>query len=76
MLAGEKIDRATGSFTIRGEAMPIKVNKDNRDKVPIGLIANAMFKRDIKEGEIILVDDVKIPKSLARTAWECTLECL
>lgn len=39
--------------------MPIKVNKDNRDKVPIGLIANAMFKRDIKEGEIILVDDVK-----------------
>lgn len=56
--------------------MPIKVNKDNRDKVPIGLIANAMFKRDIKEGEIILVDDVKIPKSLARTAWECTLECL
>lgn len=73
MLAGEKIDRATGSFTIRGKAMSIKVNKD---KVPIGLIANATFKRDIKEGEIISVDDVKIPKSLARTAWECTLECL
>lgn len=73
MLAGEKIDRATGSFIIRGEAIPIKLNKD---KIPIGLIANATFKRDIKEGETISFDDVKIPKSLARTAWECTLEYL
>jgi hypothetical protein len=73
VLAVEKIDRATGSFTIRGEAMPIKVNKD---RVPIGLIVNATFKRDIKEGEIISFDDVKIPKSLARTAWEDTLKCL
>ena len=53
--------------------MPIKANKD---KVPIGLIANTTFKRDIKEGEIISFDDVKIPKSLARTAWEDTLKCL
>ncbi len=73
MLAGEKIDRATGSFIIRGEAIPIKLNKD---KIPIGLIANATFKRDIKEGETISFDDVKIPKSLARTAWECALEYL
>ena len=50
MLAGEKIDRATGSFTIRGEAMLIKINKD---KIPMVLIANATFKRDIKEGETI-----------------------
>lgn len=57
MLAGEKIDRATGSFTIRGKAMPIKVNKD---KIPIGLIANATLKRDIKEGKTISFDDVKI----------------
>lgn len=56
MLAGEKIDRATGSFIISGEAMPIKPNKD---KIPIGLIANATFKRDIKEGETISFDDVK-----------------
>ena len=56
MLAGEKIDRATGSFIIRGEEMPIKPNKD---KIPIGLIANATFKRDIKEGETISFDDVK-----------------
>lgn len=48
MSENDKIDRATGSFIIRGEAMPIKVNKD---KIPIGLIANATFKRDIKEGE-------------------------
>ncbi len=73
MLEGEKIDRATGSFIIRGEAIPVKLNKD---KIPIGLIANATFKRDIKEGETISFDDVKIPKSLARTAWECTLEYL
>lgn len=73
MLAGEKIDRATGSFIIRGEAIPVKLNKD---KIPIGLIANATFKRDIKEGETISFDDVKIPKSLVRTAWECTLEYL
>ena len=73
MLEGEKIDRATGSFIIRGAAMLIKINKD---KIPMVLIANATLKRDIKEGEIISVDDVKIPKSLARTAWECTLEYL
>jgi len=73
VLEGEKIDRATGSFIIRGEAIPVKLNKD---KIPIGLIANATFKRDIKEGETISFDDVKIPKSLARTAWECTLEYL
>ena len=73
MLEGEKIDRATGSFIIRGEAIPVKLNKD---KIPIGLIANATFKRDIKEGETISFDDVKISKSLARTAWECTLEYL
>lgn len=48
----------TGSSIIRGEAMPIKPNKD---KIPIGLIANATFKRDIKEGETISFDDVKIP---------------
>ena len=69
----DKIDRATGSFIIRGEVMSIKLNKD---KIPIGLIANATFKRDIKEGETISFDDVKIPKSLARTAWEDTLKCL
>lgn len=73
MLAGEKIDRATGSFIIRGEAIPIKLNKD---KIPIGLIANATFKRDIKEGETISFDDVKISKSLARTTWKDTLKCL
>lgn len=53
--------------------MPIKVNKD---KIPIRLIANAIFKRGIKEGEIISFDDVKTPESLARTAWEDTLKCL
>ena len=73
MLEGEKIDRATGSFIIRGEAIPVKLNKD---KIPIGLIANATFKRDIKEGETISFDDVKISKSLARTTWKDTLKCL
>ena len=60
--SGYKLKKAIGSFDVRGEAIYIK---NHPNHVPIGLLADAIFIRDVKEGELITFDDVKLPDSLA-----------
>lgn len=62
---GEEIEKGIGSFQVRGEAVKIEKNKNH---VPIGILINAVLKKEIKQGEMITFDDVELPSSLALTA--------
>jgi len=64
--AGETIKKAIGSFDVRGIAVEIT---ENPRHVPIGLLANAILKSEVKEGEKITFDDVELPESLALRIW-------
>ncbi|MFB4168909.1 SAF domain-containing protein [Virgibacillus sp. JSM 102003] len=70
---GEEIEKGIGSFQVRGEAVKMVSNPNH---VPIGLLVNAVMKRTVEEGQIITFDDVKLPESLALTAWLETIEKL
>ena len=59
---GTAIDRALGGFQVRGEAAKIQ---DVPNHVPIGLIQNAVVRRQIEPGQIITFDDVDLPDTLA-----------
>ena len=63
---GERIPCGIGSFEVRGVAVRIS---DRPNHVPIGLMANAVVTREIRQGELISFDDVELPKSLALTAY-------
>jgi predicted homoserine dehydrogenase-like protein len=63
---GEKIKKGIGSFQVRGEAVHIATNQN---LVPIGLLVNAVMKREVEAGKMITFDDVELPESLALTAW-------
>jgi dTDP-4-dehydrorhamnose reductase len=67
IVSGTKLKKAIGSFDVRGEAVYIQRHPDH---VPIGLLADATFIRDVKEGEIVTFDDVTLPPSLALEIWE------
>lgn len=60
--AGTPIDRAIGGFQVRGEAVRIQ---DAPNHVPIGLIQNALVRRNIAPGQTITFDDVELPDTLA-----------
>lgn len=66
MPAGHRIARAIGSFDLRGVAVEIAARPDH---VPIGLIAGAVTRRPIARGEVVGVDALDLPDSLALTAW-------
>ena len=67
---GEKIQKGIGSFDVRGEAVYIEKHPDH---VPIGLLADATFIRDVKEGKIVTFGDVTLPESLALDIWRSIL---
>jgi predicted homoserine dehydrogenase-like protein len=67
LIVGEKIGKGIGSFDVRGIAVKIKEHKNH---VPIGLMKDIVFKRDVKEGDFVTFDDIEIPDSLALKAWE------
>lgn len=64
--AGEEITKGIGSFAVRGTSVAISSHPNH---LPIGLMSHAVLKRDIKEGEIVQLDDVEIPESLALDIW-------
>jgi predicted homoserine dehydrogenase-like protein len=63
---GETIKRGIGSFDVRGLAIRIEKNSGH---VPIGLLANAVVRREIEPEQRLSLDDVEIPDSLAHKAW-------
>lgn len=64
--SGVKISKAIGSFDVRGEAIRID---DNPKHIPIGLLNNAVLKRDISKGEVIQFDDINIDDDLCIDIW-------
>ncbi len=68
---GTRIERALGSFLVRGEAIPIKSMPDH---LPVGLMGKAVITRPVETGQIITFDDVEIPDTLALKAWRYTLQ--
>jgi len=69
--AGSVIDKAIGSRQLRGEAITIA---DQPNHVPVGLMSQVHFKREVEPGQIITFDDVELPESMAYQAWSETLE--
>ncbi len=63
---GDRVKKGIGSFDVRGEAVYIK---NHQNHVPIGLLSDATFIRDLKEGEIVTFNDVALPESLALDIW-------
>ncbi len=63
---GEVIERAIGSFDIRGEAIKIAGKPDH---VPIGLLSQAVVKEPIEPGQHITFADVDLPDSVALRGW-------
>jgi predicted homoserine dehydrogenase-like protein len=63
---GDRIASGIGSFDVRGETVRIA---DTSGHLPIGLLADAVIKHPLKRGDIIGMDDVELPDSLALQAW-------
>lgn len=61
--AGTHMARAIGSFLVRGEAARVQ---DVRGHVPIGLLQDAVTRRQIVAGQVIGFEDVDLPDSLAQ----------
>ena len=64
---GERIPRALGSYTVRGSTVRCV---EYLGHLPVGLMQNAVMRRSVAAGEIIGMDDVDLPDSLALTAWQ------
>ncbi|NND72894.1 MAG: NAD(P)-dependent oxidoreductase [Rhodothermales bacterium] len=69
LVPGQRISCGIGSFEVRGECVSI-VNEP--DAVPIGLLKDAVLRRKIVAGEILRMDDVELPETLALKAWLAT----
>ena len=67
---GTPIAKGIGSFMCRGEAVLIA---DEPGHVPIGLLQSAVVERHVERGQTITFDDVQVPDSLAKSAWESTV---
>jgi len=64
---GDQIKKGIGSFDVRGIAIDLS---NDLNHVPIGLLADAVLIKEIKEGEKIHFDDVELPESLALNIWK------
>ena len=60
--AGTRIDCGIGSFLVRGEAVKADLH---RDHVPIGILSDAVLRRDVEPGEMLTYDAVELPASRA-----------
>lgn len=66
---GDRIEHGIGSFDVRGIAVRIA---ENAGHVPIGLVENAVIKRNVSRDDIINFDDIELPECLALKAWQET----
>jgi predicted homoserine dehydrogenase-like protein len=68
---GTRIPRGMGSFTVRGSAVSIA---NRPDHLPIGLMFDAVVCRPVEPGQMLTLDDVELPESLALHAWRVIRE--
>lgn len=63
---GLKIETGAGSFEMRGICVRIA---ERVGHLPIGLAQDVVLKRRVEPGQIVTMDDVELPDSLALKAW-------
>lgn len=63
---GDRIERALGSFTLRGEAAPFALHHRHP---PMGLLQDARVERPIAAGATLTWDDISLPPSRALTLF-------
>lgn len=63
---GDAISQGIGSFDVRGIAVKIV---DRPQHCPIGLLQDAVISRPVEAGEMLGMEDVALPRGLARDAW-------
>ena len=66
MAPGYRIRKGIGGFDVRGWAIRLP---DHPHHVPIGLIVDATIARPVERGQMLELDDVELPESLALRAW-------
>jgi predicted homoserine dehydrogenase-like protein len=75
LVRGQKIERGSGGFDFRGEALKIA---ESPRHVPVGVIRDAVMTRDVEPGQLITFDDIDIPDShclqLARRQLELAMQ--
>jgi predicted homoserine dehydrogenase-like protein len=71
--AGHRFGTAIGGMDVRGTAMRFT---QSEDAPPIGLLSGARLRHSVAAGQIVSASDVDIPDSMAKKAWEHTLEGL
>ncbi len=71
LLPGERIARGLGSFDVRGECVRIA---ESSGHIPITLLQNAFVRREVRPGEMLMMDDIESPESRALHAWLITEE--
>lgn len=69
--AGHVVGTAIGSTEFRGEAVRFT---QSGDAPPIGLLNGARLRHSVSTGQVISASDVDIPDSLAKTAWDHTVQ--
>lgn len=67
LAAGTVITTAIGGDEVRGEAVTYS---ELPDAPPIGLLSGATLRHSVAVGQTLMLSDVDIPDSLAKTAWE------
>jgi len=68
--SGYTFARGIGSYDTRGIGVSLTKNPNH---VPIGLLEGAIARRTIAAGQMLTVDDVDTPDSLAAEAWRAVL---
>ena len=64
---GYRFERGIGSFDVRGQAVEIAKHPQ---RVPIGLLADAVVRSPLQAGQYLDFGDVDIPDTLAFKAWQ------
>jgi predicted homoserine dehydrogenase-like protein len=65
---GDHLPYGIGSFDVRSRVLRMA---ENPNHMPIGLIKNAIVRRTLKRGALIMFEDLELPDGLARRAWQC-----
>lgn len=69
--AGHMVETAIGGFDFRGEAVRIS---ECGDAPPVGLLSGAVLRHSVSAGQVLELSDVDIPDTLAKKAWQATME--
>jgi predicted homoserine dehydrogenase-like protein len=71
--AGHRIGTAIGGMDFRGSAVRFS---ESEDAPPIGLLNGARLRHSVTTGQMITASDVDIPDSIAKTAWDHTVDSM